>query len=97
VIKGVCNQKSELTVKRLNEILDKMVTKDKTEDKTEVFRELYKESNAEEIKWISRIILKDLKLNMKVDIVLNTFHPDGNDYFNLTNSVKETCFKLQSL
>ena len=37
------------------------------------------------------------KLNIKIDNVLNTFHPDGNDYYNLTNSIKETCKKLESL
>jgi DNA ligase-4 len=29
--------------------------------------------------------------------VLNNFHPDGNDYYNLTNSIKETCKRLESL
>ena len=60
----------------------------------ETFRKLYKTANAEEIKWIARIILKDLKLNIKMEAVLDTFHPDGNDYYNLTNSIKETCKKL---
>jgi DNA ligase-4 len=63
----------------------------------ETFRKFYKLADAEEIKWISRIILKDLKLNIKVENVLTTFHPEANDYFNLTNSIKETCKKLENL
>lgn len=62
-----------------------------------VFRKLFTVSNAEEIKWIVRIILKDLKVNIKIDTVLNTFHKDGNDYYNLTNSLLETCKKFENL
>lgn len=31
-----------------------------------VFRQLFQKCNAEEIKWIIRIILKDLKLSIKL-------------------------------
>lgn len=51
--------------------------------------------SAEEIKWIIRIILKDLKINIKIDTVLNSFHTDAHDYFNLTNSLLETCKKFE--
>lgn len=30
------------------------------------------------MKWIVRIILKDLKLGIKMETVLTTFHPDGS-------------------
>jgi len=78
----------------LNELLDNMVTASGVEGQVVVFRELVKISNADEIKWITRIILKDLKLNLKADTILNTFHPDGNEYYNLTNSIKDVCVKF---
>jgi len=71
-----------------------MVTASGVEGQVVVFRELVKISNADEIKWITRIILKDLKLNLKADTILNTFHPDGNEYYNLTNSIKDVCVKF---
>ena len=94
VIKGLCNKSSTLTVKKLNEILDELVMNDRTEDQVKTFRRFSELADSDEIKWISRIILKDLKLNIKIDIVLRSFHPDANDYYNLTNSIKETCKKL---
>lgn len=33
---------------------------------SEVFRQLFQKCNSEEIKWIIRIILKDLKLSIKL-------------------------------
>lgn len=59
-----------------------------------IFRKMFTVCNAEEIKWIIRIILKDLKINIKIGTVLNAFHPDAHDYFNLTNSLYETCKKF---
>jgi len=61
-----------------------------------IFRKIFTVSTAEEIKWIIRIILKDLKVGIKVETVLNAFHPDANDYFNLTNSLLETCKKFEN-
>jgi DNA ligase-4 len=63
VIKGYLTFNSTLTVKRLNEILEQLAN---TTDQIKCFRDLIKESNAAEMKWIVRIILKDLKLGIKI-------------------------------
>lgn len=74
-----------LTVKELNMFLDQMVAS--SDSHIPVFRKIFTMSNAEEIKWIVRIVLKDLKMNLKIDAILNSFHKDANDFFNLTNSL----------
>lgn len=69
----------------------------KTDHKDQVatFTKLLKICTAEEIKWLVRIILKDLKLGIKADVVLKEYHPDALDYFNLTNSLKQVCKKFE--
>ncbi len=57
-------------------------------------RELIIKSTGEELKWISRIILKDLKIGLSHERVLNIFHPDGLEYYNSTSSLKEVCNEL---
>lgn len=52
-----------------------------------VFRKLFMVATPEEIKWIIRIILKDLKISMRIETVLGAFHSDAHDFFNLTNSL----------
>jgi len=84
VIKGYMKSSSTLTIKRLNEILDQLAN---NIDQVKYFRELIKETNAAEMKWVVRIILKDLKLGIKLETVLTTFHPDGNDYYNLVTNL----------
>jgi DNA ligase-4 len=93
VIKGYLTEKSTLTVRRLNEILDQLAN---TTDQVKCFRDLIRETNAAEMKWIVRIILKDLKLGIKLETVLTTFHPDANEYHNLTNSLLEICRKFEN-
>lgn len=66
-------------------MLDELVSS--TRNHITVFRRLFMICTAEEIKWIVRIILKDLKISIKIDTVLNTFHADATDFFNLTNSL----------
>jgi DNA ligase 4 len=74
-----------LTIHELNGMLDQLIAS--SNNQIPIFRKLFTISNAEEIKWIIRIILKDLKVSIKIDTILNTFHKDASDYYNLTNSL----------
>jgi DNA ligase 4 len=71
-------------VNQLNKSLDDLVNKN---DQKIVFTDLINMTNASEFKWIIRIILKDLKLNIKNDVVLNAFHPDAVEFNNLNNNL----------
>lgn len=38
--------------------------------------------------------MKDLKLNIKTEVIFGSLHKDAQDYYNLTNSIKEVCKKF---
>jgi DNA ligase 4 len=84
VVKGYMKPTSTLTVKALNEFLDDLAS---TQNQKAIFINLYNSTNAEELKWIIRIILKDHKLGIKEETALVTFHPDAFEYFNIVNSL----------
>jgi len=73
---------STLTVNRLNELLDQLA--DNNIEQKPTFITLINSTNASEFKWIIRIILKDLKLNIKNEVVLSAYHPDAVE-FNMLN------------
>lgn len=50
--------------------------------------------NAIQLKWLIRIILKDLKIGVKEHIVLEAYHPDATNLYNFTSSLEEVCEKL---
>jgi len=35
--------------------------------------------------------LKDLKIGLKYEKLLELFHPDAPEYYNATSSIKEVC------
>lgn len=53
--------------------------------------DIVKLCTADEILWIIRIILKDLKIGLKYEKLLELFHPDAPEYYNATSSIKEVC------
>ncbi|XP_055337355.1 DNA ligase 4-like [Paramacrobiotus metropolitanus] len=47
-----------------------------------------------EQKWLIRMIMKDLKFGMGEDAILNVFHPDAKDLYDVTSSISTVCTKL---
>ena len=52
-----------------------------TEARRELFARLADECNASEMTWIARIILGDLKIGIKQDVILRMYHPDAPEAF----------------
>lgn len=84
----------DLTVRELNELLDRLANADNRNAKTDVLGELIRKTNWQEMKWIIMIILKDLKLGMTEKTVFKEFHPDAEDLFNVTCDLRLVCEKL---
>jgi len=55
IVEAFCRSKGTLTVIELNDLLNELTS---VTDQNQTFRKLFQISNAEEIKWITRIILK---------------------------------------
>lgn len=84
-----------LTIKELNNLLDRLASSENRAEKTSVLSELIQKTNAQEMKWIIMIILKDLKLGTSEKSIFHEFHPDAEDLFNVTCDLKLVCEKLR--
>ncbi|GAB4853505.1 hypothetical protein Ancab_017696 [Ancistrocladus abbreviatus] len=84
-----------LTIKALNDLLDCLASSENRAGKTSVIADLIRETNAQEMKWIVMIILKDLKLGISEKSIFHEFHPDAEDLFNVTCDLKLVCEKLR--
>ncbi|MCO5581115.1 hypothetical protein L7F22_034991 [Adiantum nelumboides] len=84
-----------LTIKDVNDYLDKLAAADNRDAKTTIFAELINKTNAHEMRWIVIFILKELKLGISEKTVLHEFHPDAEDLFNVTCDLKLVCEKLK--
>ncbi|KAJ3698473.1 hypothetical protein LUZ61_002178 [Rhynchospora tenuis] len=84
-----------LTIKELNDALDRLATTENRSEKATVLAGLIKKTNALEMKWILMIILKDLKLGISEKSIFHEFHLDAEDLFNVTCDLKLVCEKLK--
>ncbi|KAK4265577.1 hypothetical protein QN277_026608 [Acacia crassicarpa] len=84
-----------LTIRELNEFLDKLASSENRTEKTSVLSTLIQKTNAQEMKWIIMIILKDLKLGISEKSIFHELHPDAEDLFNVTCDLKLVCEKLK--
>ncbi|KAL5771555.1 hypothetical protein ACOSP7_015709 [Xanthoceras sorbifolium] len=84
-----------LTIKELNDLLDRLASSENRAEKISVLSTLIKKTNAQEMKWIIMIILKDLKLGISEKSIFHEFHPDAEDLFNVTCDLKLVCEKLR--
>eukprot|EP00850_Spirogloea_muscicola_P001679 SM000006S19444 [mRNA] locus=s6:741041:749189:- [translate_table: standard] len=83
-----------ITIREVNDLLDKLAAGESREEKIAVLTELISETNVREMKWLICIILKDLKLGVSEKTVFSEFHPDAEDLFNVTCDLKLVCQKL---
>ncbi|KAL8480268.1 hypothetical protein ACS0TY_026986 [Phlomoides rotata] len=84
-----------LTIKELNELLDRLASSDNRSEKISILSDMIRKTNAQEMKWIIMIILKDLKLGVSEKSIFHEFHPDAEDLFNVTCDLKLVCEKLR--
>nr|XP_012461708.1 unnamed protein product [Gossypium raimondii] len=84
-----------LTIKELNELLNRLASAESRAEKTAILATLINKTNAQEMKWVIMIILKDLKLGISEKSIFQEFHPDAEDLFNVTCDLKLVCEKLR--
>ncbi|KZT27881.1 ATP-dependent DNA ligase [Neolentinus lepideus HHB14362 ss-1] len=84
-----------LTVDELNEILDELSEYGGKQDvQSKLLQRVYNRSTPEDQRWIARIILKDMQINIKETTVFSVFHPDAQDLYNTCSDLKKVAWEL---
>lgn len=97
-LKSRCTE-STLTIKEINDYLDKISLNNSRgkEGQNEIvrsFTHLCLNLSAFQLKWLIRIILKDLKIGTAEKLVFDAFHPDANELYKVNASLEDVCLKL---
>ncbi|KAJ7541379.1 hypothetical protein O6H91_10G057100 [Diphasiastrum complanatum] len=85
---------SSLSVTALNELLDRFAHVSHREAKANVLRDIIKTTTVQEIKWILRMILKDLRCGIGESFVLEMLHPDARAMMQFCMDLKNVCEHL---
>ncbi|KAI5201963.1 ATP-dependent DNA ligase [Aureobasidium subglaciale] len=83
-----------LTVQEVNHLLDRLATKNKEEEQLPIIREFYDNMNREEMMWLIRIILRQMKVGATEKTLFEAWHEDAEKLFNVSSSLRRVCWEL---
>jgi len=83
-----------MTVEQVNDLLDRLSSKHKEEEQLPVFREFYTNMNREEMMWLIRIILRQMKVGATEKTLFEAWHKDAENLFNVSSSLRRVCWEL---
>ncbi|KAI0156695.1 ATP-dependent DNA ligase [Hypoxylon sp. FL1284] len=84
----------DMRIADVNEMLDKLAAASGESEQLPIFETFYQRMNAEELKWLIRIILKDMKVGATERSFLELWHPDAQDLFSVSSSLRQVCWDL---
>ncbi|KAI1827391.1 DNA ligase I [Xylaria intraflava] len=84
----------DMHIADVNELLDKLSTVSGEKDQLPIFGTFYQRMNAEELRWLIRIVLKQMKIGATERTILELWHPDAQHLFNVSSSLRRVCWEL---
>ena len=83
-----------MTIGEVNDMLDKLSSAQKEESQLPIFQQFYNRMNAEELMWLVRIILRQMKVGATEKTFFDVWHPDAEGLFNVSSSLRRVCWEL---
>lgn len=84
----------DLTIAEVNELLDRLSVAQKEENQRPIVEEFYNRMNAEELMWLIRMILRQMKIGATEKTLFTSWHPDAENLFNISSSLRRVCWEL---
>ncbi|XP_043927269.1 DNA ligase 4 [Protopterus annectens] len=97
VLKQRCPNKGSLTIQTVNDLLDSIANNNASRKKDLVKKSLLQlitQCSALEQKWLIRMIIKDMKIGLSQQTILNKFHHDAVELHNVTTDLEKVCREL---
>lgn len=83
-----------LSIAQVNEMLDRLSLMSKEADQRVIFDDFYRNMNPEELTWLIRIILRQMKLGATEKTFFSRWHQDAESLFNVSSSLRRVCWEL---
>ncbi len=84
----------DMRIAEVNRLLDQLSVAPKEENQLPIFMTFYQRMNADELLWLIRIILRQMKVGASEKTFLDLWHPDGEALFNVSSSLRRVCWEL---
>ena len=93
---GYVKRVERATIGDVNDALDKLATLKTNNEKVPVVRGLMDKMDARQMRWLSAIIIKDMKLGYGEAAILRHFHRDAEDLYNVCCDLRRVCETLHT-
>ncbi|KAK4217867.1 hypothetical protein QBC37DRAFT_413426 [Rhypophila decipiens] len=84
----------DMTIGEVNVELDRLAGASGEAEQLPIFEIFYQRMNAEEMMWLVRIILKDMRVGATERTFLGLWHPDAEALFNVSSNLRRVCWEL---
>lgn len=84
----------DMTIGEVNVELDRLASASGEAEQLPIFEKFYQRMNAEEMMWLVRIILKDMRVGATERTFLGLWHPDAEALFSVSSSLRRVCWEL---
>lgn len=83
-----------MSIEEVNDRLDKLSAASRENEQLPIFADFYRRMNPEELTWIIRIILRQMKIGATERTLFNIWHPDAEILFSISSSLRRVCWEL---
>lgn len=86
-----------MSIAEVNNGLDQLSQVGAVEQQTKIFQRFYRRMNAEEMTWLIRIILRQMKIGATEKTFFDIWHPDAEALFNISSNLRRVCWDLHDV
>ncbi|KAE8353016.1 DNA ligase 4 [Aspergillus coremiiformis] len=84
----------DMTIEDVNEKLDQLSAASKEDQQLQILMEFYRRMNPEELMWLIRIILRQMKVGATERTFFDVWHPDAENLYSTSSSLRRVCWEL---
>lgn len=84
----------DMTIGEVNVKLDQLGKMTKEADQVRLMEQFYFRMNSEEMMWLIRIILRQMKIGLSEKTIFHRWHPDAETLFSVSSSLRKVCWDL---
>jgi DNA ligase-4 len=88
------SEPGDMRIGEVNVWLDRLAAASGEAEQMPIMEEFYRRMNAEEMMWLVRIILKQMKVGATERTFLDLWHPDAEALFSVSSSLRRVCWEL---
>jgi DNA ligase-4 len=84
----------DMSIEEVNKKLDDLSAASKEDQQIHILAEFYRHMNPDELTWLIRIILRQMKVGATERTLFNVWHPDAENLYSISSSLRRVCWEL---